>query len=443
MSNYEEWKKNYKPTASLDYSRGMNKDAADMNYLAYIEKYKGTPYYEQMVNNPYLFGVNSDFSPNFGQAFMETVFTDTSARDRYYQELVSQRNSYLSNLVNLIEQTKYNSPENQLALEKAAGLNPDLTGISGTGMASENDQPAAPVNMPDESLAPQIAHVGITLVTSLFNFGKAIQEFEMNDLAMASQEIKNNDDALNLVIKSIANSAPFKDVNEIDDATVNELSDYVLKASSKADYSGYSRRTRRLMKSLYGRYDTMLKSGEDTLGVASLKAQLRNSFVQNQSSAARGASSLVFDESFNKMVKKVADAFSDLEFKLEKLNLEAGITSAQERKAEDTYNTKYFNYASSQNLHEHEVGSQIEGYEAQKKYNEAEKLINDTWEKVISYVKAGDEWYNALGVILCTYLRSQTLHFPSINISGPKSTTNYHNTDNRGERTTMILNNEN
>lgn len=439
MAEYEDnWRKTYKPTATLNYDRSMYHPAVDENYLEYIKQYSGSPYYQQMINNPYLFGVNSDFSPSFGQSFMETVFSDTSARDRYYQDLISKRNDYLSNLIDLQEQTKFNSPQNQVQLEKAAGLNPDLTGVSGSGAAAENDQPPAPVNMPTESEAGDIAHVGFTLVTSLFNFGQSIQNMEMNSLQLASQEIKNNKDATDFVIESIAKSAPFKDVNEIDDASVSQLSDYVLSAASKADYSGYSRRTRKLMKTIFNRYDTMLKSGKDTLGVAAFKAQLRNSFVQNQSAAASGASQKVFDESFNKMVKNVAEAFSDLQFKLDKLNLEAGIESAKESKAENRYNTSYFNYAQSQGLHRAEIKNQKEGYEAQTKAYTAEKMINDTWDKVISYLKGGDEWYNSLGVILATYLRSQTLHLPSINISGPKSTTNVSNREENYDKKVIV-----
>lgn len=413
--------------ASYDNSQLYKKTKdLDEEYMKSIAKYKGTPFYEQMAANPWLYGRNGDYSPNFWQGIEEVVFGNFSGRENYYNDLLNKRNQHLSELIAQYEQYKQNQPDVLAEAERKAGLNPDLTGVSGVGTMPENDQPMiqGPAAGNGESALPQVLSGGAHLVMSLFQLGQTMQQYEMNNLSIASQEIANNKSAQDFVIESIAKQAPFKDENEFDKSDLDSWVSPVLEVAMKGDYSHYSPRTRKFIKYHYDRYDKMLKEGKDTLGVAALKAQLRNQFVQNQTQAATGASSKVFDEGFLNMVKNIGENFSELEFKLQKLGFESGIASAEAEIAENKYNIMYFDYANSQGLHRDSVDAEKEGYQAQKKYNEAQKLINDTWDQTIKFLKGGDKWYNAFGVILASYIRSQSLHLPSVNISGPKTTTN-------------------
>lgn len=187
---------------------------------------------------------------------------------------------------------------------------------------------------------------------------------------------------------------------------------------------------------MFRQYDTLLRSGKDTLGVAAFKAELRDRFASHHSAAAKTASQYGFSESFNDFVKFFAENFAKAEYELSQKSLKvadaelsARQAGANEAVSEHNYNKHYFDYANSQSLHKASIDSEKEGYEAQKAANEAQKVINETWDKTIQYLKGGDEWYNSLGVLLAAYFRSMSMHLPSVNISGPKSTTNVRNYD--------------
>lgn len=96
---------------------------------------------KQAEANPY---VGREFSPTFWQDLGERWFNDYSARDRFYAEQDQSADEYLSQLLDAQRQQEYNSPSAQAARERAAGLNPDVTGV-GTG-----EQPAVGAN-PDDT----------------------------------------------------------------------------------------------------------------------------------------------------------------------------------------------------------------------------------------------------------------------------------------------------
>ena len=82
----------------------------DEYYLDFIKQYENDPMYSELLNNPYLIQNNADFSPNALQSIGE-FFGDTSARDSYRANLISQRNQHFDLLQPYAqpEQTEYHT----------------------------------------------------------------------------------------------------------------------------------------------------------------------------------------------------------------------------------------------------------------------------------------------------------------------------------------------
>lgn len=159
----------------------------DNAYMEQIEQYKGTPYYEQLANNPWLYSKNAAFSPTFLQGLSESLLGDTSARDAYYGDLKNKQNQFLSEVLNAQHQEEYNSAGAQMQRERAAGLNPDLNGGSGidAGAAADNDQPfsESPTSMFGSS--DSVKEVG-SIILQAVSFG---QSFVSGLQALGTQEI--------------------------------------------------------------------------------------------------------------------------------------------------------------------------------------------------------------------------------------------------------------
>lgn len=227
-------------TATTHYMRDPNQDwlaQHDAEYLKMIEQYKGTPYYDSMLNNPYLFKSNASFNPNLLQS-IAMAFGDTSASSNYYGGLLNQRNQEFARLVALVNETKYNSPENQLGLEKAAGLNPDLTGISGVGKAAENDQPSTPFDMGNgiENSVGQVVNLASTVVGTALSFFNSLQGMKSVQLDNAMKEFSFNDSvrafAWNVIKEGTAEFvnnplSRIKDVDEEEVAAILEKGEFI------------------------------------------------------------------------------------------------------------------------------------------------------------------------------------------------------------------------
>ena len=172
----------------------------DDDYLKEIEQYKDKDWYSQLLNNPWLAGNQKQFSPNFWQSIAE-AFGDTSARDRYNAELTSNRSQWLSEFLERMRQQDYNESSigKEIQLERAAGLNPDLTGVNGSLSASENDQPIGNnPQMSDSSFIPDAANIGMSLLGGVFSVFSNIQ-------SLKSQSIDNK-------LKSIQLGSNFSDI---------------------------------------------------------------------------------------------------------------------------------------------------------------------------------------------------------------------------------------
>lgn len=127
-------------------------------------------YAQRAAANPY---GNSEFSPNTWQHLGELIFGDYSARDSFYQQQDQAAMEYINQLLDAQHQERYNSPEAQAARERAAGLNPNLTGV-GTGeqpaaSAPPDDTPPEGMNTSGSSMAEPIANAIFPAVMSFMD----------------------------------------------------------------------------------------------------------------------------------------------------------------------------------------------------------------------------------------------------------------------------------
>ena len=102
----------------------------------------GSPYVSELEN---LQGLRGSYSSSLGQRI--GMFFGSNMNGNY----TDLYNAFVGNLNAVLQKENsrlYNTPKNQAALENEAGLNPDLTGISGSGAVTDADNP---VDMPNLS----------------------------------------------------------------------------------------------------------------------------------------------------------------------------------------------------------------------------------------------------------------------------------------------------
>lgn len=394
------------------YQDLMNSDRnhvyLDDDYLAEIEKYKGTRFYDYLLTNPWLAGNQADFSPNFWQGLSEEYFSDFSQRDSYYASLRSQRSQWLSDALEKFRQEDYNSASSQAERERAAGINPDLAGNITPGDAAENDQPMSDIEMPNKpggSVAEQIGSMSLNFVSQIIGMADSVIGMSrgMNDIV--HQELSNNDTARKFVLDTIAGTSFFNSENDLDNMTPGDLANNILKASGKVDYSGYSPRTRKLIQKMFNSYAKDVKSGKSPMAVEALKSELRKRIVDNNSNAAKGASSPLFDEDFNSFIEKIAKAFGDYQLQVidvEKKELKERSSRADAGIAKNNYDTSYFHgldagLASKAFNASNEATSVTEGQTAK---------IEGLWDKIYDICVNSDSWYGTLGLVLIPFFRS-------------------------------------
>lgn len=161
-------------------------DQQKQAYADSISQYKNEPWYDYLLNNnPYNTWKNETFAPNLWQQILES-FGDDSARAKYDGDLKMRSNEWIANFVEQMRQQDWNNPSNQAMLERGAGLNPDLTGISGVGSASENDQPnfgELPSMSHDEALHSIQGFAGMCMQAYSFASGIAKDVLSMKQVS--------------------------------------------------------------------------------------------------------------------------------------------------------------------------------------------------------------------------------------------------------------------
>lgn len=176
-------------------------DYSEDDYLASIEQYRGTDFYDQLLNNPYLTDANSYAADWWQSNVAEGLFGDTSRRENWYAEMARNRDEYKAEILKKMSEAQHNSTAAQVARDQQAGLNPDLTGVSSAGQiqAAPQDEnpPGAPEPMDASGPLSAVGSFATTLFESVMKFGSWIQGLRSagldNDLKELDLFTKFND----------------------------------------------------------------------------------------------------------------------------------------------------------------------------------------------------------------------------------------------------------
>lgn len=144
--------------------------------------FAGTAYESLWENNPYA-GMYYDPS------FWDKIGLSNKAKDanNEYERLY---NEYISGIYQQQQQDKYNSPANQAMLEREAGLNPDITGISGSGSTDGMSPPNAGPNPALNGVSPAMNAFGV--ITQVLGFATSTLQSIETIKGLSSSRIGQN-----------------------------------------------------------------------------------------------------------------------------------------------------------------------------------------------------------------------------------------------------------
>lgn len=365
----------------------------DDAYLSQIEQYQNESWYNRLLENPWLFSKQAQFSPNFFQTLAEQ-FNDFSSRDRYYADLQANQQQWLSDMLSQMHGQDYDSAAEQTARLRAAGLNPDLNGNVTAGAAGQNDQPITPApSMGDSSTVQDLSTTALGFLSGILNLGSQFENIKGLINSNVHQEISNNDSAMDFITKLIAGQSTFT-IDDINSLSDDDFGNEVLQAASKIDYSPYSYPTRKLIKSLFGKVNSKI-NGKSNLLVSTLRSRLRKEYAENQRDAVQASSHPLFDEDFDKFLRDYSKIIGDAEFELQKASLEASTSKSN-------YDSSYFHNADPVQR----AKAENKSYSAQEVTASQTATIEGMWNEVYQLCKDTDSWYGTLGLILIPFLRN-------------------------------------
>lgn len=161
--------------AKLDYDGRSRNDGK-------INPFAGTAYESLWENNPYA-GMYYDPS------FWDKIGFSNKAKDanNEYERLY---NEFISGIYQQQQQDLYNSPSNQAQLEKEAGLNPDLTGVSGSGATGGMTPPNAGPNPALNGVSPAQSAFGV--ITQVLGFATSTLQSIETIKGLSSSRIGQN-----------------------------------------------------------------------------------------------------------------------------------------------------------------------------------------------------------------------------------------------------------
>lgn len=167
----------------------------------YLDAYfKDTPYYDQYraLNAKYAQDMR-DYQGTFAGSI-------TGQNKRDINQLHKDYTTAITDLVNLMATNEYNSPAEQVKREKAAGLNPDLTGVSNTGLSEGSEVPNTPY-APDTAFQ-QVSSFLSTIGTALVGASNFIPTLQNNLLSVKANRLQYAKEMDSYIIQSLSDLGP-------------------------------------------------------------------------------------------------------------------------------------------------------------------------------------------------------------------------------------------
>lgn len=205
------------------------------DYLAKIEKYKGTARYEQLLNNPYI--QYQDYDPTF----FEGLFGSTTGMQNFWNSRQTQALEALGQIQDADYQNNYNSPAQQALRETEAGINPDLAGVQGEPAADASPAvETAPTTMLDgaDGSFEGLATGSINFLQGCIGLYQSLSSLGLLSAQKANAVLGAVSQANDLALSEVAGKKPMFTDNDgnVDYAA---LSDHLLNPSNKSALQSY------------------------------------------------------------------------------------------------------------------------------------------------------------------------------------------------------------
>lgn len=244
----------------------------------------------QGLNSPY----SSEFSPNWMQRLGEWFFGDYSARDAFYQSQDQAEMERINSLLDAQRQQDYNDPSAQAARMRAAGLNPDLTGVEGvesaTSVAPDETPPDSmgDLNQDTGSPVPLASALGkmfsdpLGEISNVLGFVSMVQDMGIKQTQKTWSEVSNYLGSMPGMYNLIAGTEGEPDYGNdplsasgYDAWRAGRLNNSF---ASALNHSGLSKSAKNLLKDLHSRakYD---QNGRVTSGLSLAKKKLENDIM--------------------------------------------------------------------------------------------------------------------------------------------------------------------
>lgn len=287
-------------------------------YMQDIEKYKGTKYYDMLLNNPYL-SSGSEYSPTWWEENVsQQLFGDYSLERNFYAGRNQQAQEYMSQIVNSMTADALNSPLEKVARDKAAGLNSDLLGVqaadsTASGISPDEVPPTYPEQPSFSDRLTQVASLSSDFFKGLMEFGSFYMDMQSKSIKNTMDDVLTSKTAYDTVLEFLAGNEHFQvgddgKVLPLDEDTFVELQDSLVSAFGK---SALTKKGKSLLKYMRGRvmYD---KSGKPTLAYQNKRAEMVAKYLGNQMQSAKVASSKAYDDDLLQFISKYRSEFQSI-----------------------------------------------------------------------------------------------------------------------------------
>lgn len=363
---------------------------------------------EQARNNPY--GSFQEPALNYFEKLWKGL-TGVSAKEQdFYNQRQQAAQEYLAQLQDTQRQQAYNDPAAQMAREKAAGLNPELSG--GEGISSGEAVGAVPDETPPnvQGAADEVGQVGNIMSLGFGLFQNAIsaigsiQQIYGNSLNNSSQELALTDQGWDQLIKLAAESSDWqldpgqsiKDLAPEDfERKFNENTHSLLDRLSKGEFSNmYDRKvTRNMMK----RLESILgDGGSQTLAYKKFRAGLMKEVVGDTESAAEGIGKFGFTDDILLYGQKIAETFSNIEKEARTAKARIENARADSKEALAGYRQEYY----TPELGAEESSADIEAARARKAQVKLDSYIDQQLDSLVDSLKGRGD----IGSLILTFM---------------------------------------
>lgn len=412
------------PTFNEKYNQKARDDWASFvsDYNERIKGFQGSEYYQELLNNPLL--QFQQYSPTAGDEILNFFGMDSAVagQDRFYQQRMDEVNNYLAQITEKAQLDSHNSTFSQVARDKAAGLNPALSGeVSSAGQASAmapDETPPIPQDPGGEgaSMLLGMAQSAFGFVTGIINMASSIQSLGISSIAAGSAQADMAKSMYDFILKDEAGNMPMptkKDDGSYDYSSVpvETLAAVYKKGNRKNPFTG---RAASLYKQLRGRilYD---KEGRPTSALQ--RAWSKN--VEEASASAKNAglnmampdySNMDDAEGFNKFIGTLGDTIvswdlfiSKCNAKLAEINLKVAKATGNAQISQAGYEADYYNSMDGQRAAQNDM-AEFDMNDIQREVRRLQISFNKEMasfkEDLIRKVKGEGKWFNNLGMLM-------------------------------------------